>query len=45
MGNGIICSLAITREIDESYDVVNVEYNIKKVIGMKDKEDQLELFS
>ncbi len=44
-GYRLICSLEIKREIDENYDVIKIEYSVKKVHATKDKKDQLELFN
>ncbi len=43
-GYRLVCSLQIKREIDKNYNLVNVEYHVVQVKGIKNKTEQLDLF-
>lgn len=42
-GYKLVCELSIKREIDENFNLVNTEYTILKVTGVKNGEEQMEI--
>jgi len=44
-GSRLVCDLNIQSEIDDEYNVTNVEYTVLKVHRIKDDDEQLNLFS
>lgn len=43
-GYKLVCNLEIQTEIDSEYNAISVEYTVVMVHGIKDKEEQLNLF-
>lgn len=44
-GYRLVCDLKIITEIDEEYNGISVEYIVVKVYGIKNREEQLDLFN
>jgi len=44
-GCKLLCDLTVKTEIDDEYNVIKLEHHVFKVHGLKNKEEQLNLFS
>jgi hypothetical protein len=43
-GSRLICDLIIKVELDDKLDVLNIDYIVPKIYGIKDKQEQMSFF-